>query len=201
MDGQIAFAGIALMKNLAADKSKPVFLAVGFKKQHLPCIAPKKYWDLYELTKLSKATHTCTVINDSGYAMHDIPEFRTYSDIADEGPIPEATERRFIQDDCACVRFVDAQIGRVIAELDAQDLAQNTTVVPWGDPGFHLGDHGMFGKHSTLEAAARVPLLIIPPVGSAMKQSAAPVEFTNIFTTLCRLSGITVPSHGADHHG
>lgn len=194
MDGQIALAGIDLMKKLAADKSKPFFLAVGFKKPHLPCIAPKKYWDLYDPTKLPMATHTGGITNDSGYAMHDSPEFRSYGDIPDAGPIPEVTQRQFIHGYYACVSFVDAQIGRVLAELDAQGLAQNTIVVMWGDHGFHLGDHGMFGKHSTLEAAARVPLLVIPPAGSTVKQSAAPVEFTDIFPTLCTLSGIPVPS-------
>jgi iduronate 2-sulfatase len=159
MDGQITLAGIALMKQLAADKAKPFFLAVGFKKPHLPCIAPKKYWDLYDRAKLPLAQHTGGMAHDSGYAMHDSTEFRSYGDIPDSGPMPDATQRQFIHGYYACVSYVDAQIGRLLAQLDALGLTQNTTIVLWGDHGFHLGDHGMWGKHSTLEAAARVPLI------------------------------------------
>jgi iduronate 2-sulfatase len=92
------------------------------------------------------------------------------------------------------VSYVDAQIGRVLTQLDELGLAKNTIIVLWGDHGFHLGDHGMWGKHSTLENATRVPLIIASPSGSTLKQSDAPVEFTDVFPTLCTLASLPVPS-------
>jgi iduronate 2-sulfatase len=92
MDGQIALAGIGLMKQLAAD-AKLFFLAVGFKKPHLPCVAPKPYFDLYQPEKLALAAAQGGVQNDSGYAMHDSQEFRSYGGIPKEGPIPEKVQR------------------------------------------------------------------------------------------------------------
>jgi arylsulfatase A-like enzyme len=193
-DGLIAETGLELMRKLAGDKSKPFFLAVGFKKPHLPFIAPKKYWALYQREKMPLASYTGGVSNDSGYVLHDSPEFRSYGDIPKQGPIPDAMQRESLHGYYACVSFIDAQIGKLMQQLDELGLRENTIIVLWGDHGFHLGDHSMWGKHSTLENATRVPLIIVPPAGSAAKQNASPVEFTDIFPTLCTLSAISVPT-------
>ena len=44
-DGAIATEGIRLMTELKG-KGRPFFLAVGFKKPHLPFVAPSSYWNL-----------------------------------------------------------------------------------------------------------------------------------------------------------
>ncbi|MBX7209529.1 MAG: sulfatase [Verrucomicrobiaceae bacterium] len=193
-DGLIAESGIELMKKLAADQ-KPFFLAVGFKKPHLPFIAPKKYWDLYQRDRLALASYQGGITNDSGYLLHDSPEFRSYGGVPKEGAIPESVQRECIHGYYACVSFIDAQIGKLMAQLDELKLRENTIIVLWGDHGFHLGDHGLWGKHTVLENAARVPLIFVPSAGSAVKENATPVEFTDIFPTLCTLSGVAVPEH------
>jgi iduronate 2-sulfatase len=113
-DGVIAETGLELMRKLAGDKSKPFFLAVGFKKPHLPFIAPKNYWDLYQRDKMPLATYTGGVSNDSGYVLHDSPEFRSYGDMPKEAPIPEAMQRESLHGYYACVSFIDAQIGKLM---------------------------------------------------------------------------------------
>jgi len=67
-------------------------------------------------------------------------------------------------------------------------------VVLWGDHGWHLGDHSMWCKHSNFEQATRVPLILSTPKGASGK-NAYPVEFIDIFPTLCEASGIQIPSH------
>ncbi len=191
-DGLIAKTGIELMAKLAAG-GKPFFLAVGFKKPHLPFVAPKKYWDFYERDKFPLAPHQGGIAADSGYVLHDSPEFRSYGGVPKSGAIPEALQRECLHGYYACVSFVDAQVGRLMKQLDELGLAKNTIVVLWGDHGFHLGDHGMWGKHSTLENAARVPLIIVPPTGSVARENVSPVEFTDIFPTLCTLAKLPVP--------
>lgn len=193
-DGLIAESGLSLMKQLAADKTKPFFLAVGFKKPHLPFIAPKKYWDLYQREQFALASYQGGITNDSGYALHDSQEFRSYGGVPKEGKLPESLQRECLHGYYACVSFIDAQVGLLMKQLDDLGLTQNTTVVLWGDHGFHLGDHGMWGKHSVLENAARVPLIIVPPAGSTAKENASPVEFTDIFPTLCTLAKVPVPA-------
>jgi arylsulfatase A-like enzyme len=193
LDGQIALEGARRLRELA-QTGKPFFLAVGFKKPHLPFVAPQKYWDLYKSDSFAIAAHQGGIAADSGYATHDSPEFRGYDGVPKAGAIPEDMQRKYLHGYYACVSFVDAQVGVLLSELGQQGLEKNTIVVLWGDHGFHLGDHGMWGKHSTLEGATRVPLLIAAPHGVKVQQSQALVEFSDIFPTLCDLSGMKVPS-------
>ncbi len=52
-DGRVANEAIELLEKLKGDTGKPFFLGVGFHKPHLPFIAPKRYWDLYDPTGAS----------------------------------------------------------------------------------------------------------------------------------------------------
>lgn len=196
-DGQTADTGIQLMRRLA-EGDKPFFLAVGFKKPHLPFVAPQKYWDQHRREGFALAEHTGGIQNASGYTLHNGKEMRGYDGVPTDGPIPDDVQREAIHGYYACVSYVDAQVGRLLDELDALGLAENTTVVLWGDHGFHLGDHSMWGKHSTLEQAARVPLIFRPHGGSSVASIRTPVEFTDIFPTLCDLAGVPTPDglHG-----
>ena len=191
-DGQIAENGLTLMNELARG-DEPFFLAIGFKKPHLPFVAPKKYWDLYSERDFPPPAHGGGIINNSGYTLHDGPEFRGYGGVPETGPIPEAVRVRATHGYYACVSYIDALVGKVMARLEERGLAENTIVVLWGDHGFHLGDHGMWGKHSTLEQAARVPLIIRPVGGSAVRRTSTPVELGDMFPTLCALAGQPIP--------
>ena len=93
----------------------------------------------------------------------------------------------------ACVSWVDYLIGQLLNELDATGERENTLIVLWGDHGFHLGDHGIWGKHTTFEEAIRAPLMIIDPRINKAVKTEAPVEFTDVFPTLCVLAGLPVP--------
>jgi arylsulfatase A-like enzyme len=193
VDGQIARSGIKLLKK-ASRSDQPFFVAVGFKKPHLPFVAPKKYWDLYDRNQFVLAEHQGGIKDASGYTIHDGSELRGYEDIPESGPISDSLQREAIHGYYACISYVDAQVGLLLDELDRLGLTKNTHIVLWGDHGFHLGDHSMWGKHSTLEQATRVPLIFKPCNGVATGKSKAPVEFTDIFPTLCDLTGLPVPN-------
>jgi arylsulfatase A-like enzyme len=61
------------------------------------------------------------------------------------------------------IKQLDDQIGRLLAFLDAKDLAQETMVVFTSDHGDYLGDHWMGEKDLFHEQAVRVPLIIYDP--------------------------------------
>jgi len=196
MDGEVLKQGLAYMKKMAKS-GKPFFLAVGFHKPHLPFVAPKRYWDLYDSSDIKLAAFREYPVGAPPYAPQPGWELRQlYVDIPSDfdTPIPESKQRQLIHGYYACVSFVDQLIGNLINELDRMGLRENTVIVLWGDHGWHLGDHSMWCKHTNYEQATRAPLMFSD---NKIKPGAShsPVEFVDIFPTLCDLAGIKIPDH------
>lgn len=192
MDGQVADGAIKALRELKKDQ--PFFLGVGFHKPHLPFVAPKKYFDLYDPDTLPLTDTPSPPLNGPTIARHSSFELRTRSGVPLSGPIDDATQRKLLQAYYACVSFVDAQIGRVLDELDKEGLRDNTIIVVWGDHGWQLGEYGMWGKATDYEVATRVPLIVCVPKATVQGQgSKALVEFVDIYPTLCELAGLPIP--------
>jgi arylsulfatase A-like enzyme len=111
-----------------------------------------------------------------------------------QGVLPEGQQRELLHGYYAAVSFIDSLVDDLLKELKKTGRADNTIIVVWGDHGFHLGDHGLWGKHTTMEQANRVPLLIYAP-GLKGGYAASPVELLDLFPTLGELSGLPVPEH------
>jgi iduronate 2-sulfatase len=130
------------------------------------------------------------------YAPSGWGELRQYRDIPGQGPLSDDDARTLIHAYHAAVSYMDAQLGRVLDELDRLGLASNTIIVLWGDHGWHLGDHGMWCKHTNYEEANRIPLLIAAPgVAKPGTRTRALVETVDIYPTLCELAGLPVPKN------
>jgi iduronate 2-sulfatase len=191
-DGAISSEAVKQLAELSADKEKPFFLAVGIIKPHLPFGAPKSYYDFYEGVKLPEIPHPEKPEGVSTW--HNSGEFRQYNlwgnDPNKDAAFADEVRRHY----AACVSYADAQIGKVLAELKRTGADKNTIVVLWGDHGWHLGEHAIWGKHSLFEEALHSPLIIHYP---GMKQKGystnAIVETLDIFPTLCDLTGLKIP--------
>jgi arylsulfatase A-like enzyme len=122
-------------------------------------------------------------------------EMRSYHGIPKSGPVSEETAGELIRGYRACVSFVDAQVGRLLDELDRLGLADDTIVVLWGDHGWQLGEHGFWCKHTNFEVAARVPLLIAAPGVEAGRATSRLAEYIDIYPTLCDLAELPTPAH------
>lgn len=192
-DGQIAREAIARLGAASASTGRPFFLAVGFLKPHLPFVAPKRYWDLYDAQSLPMPELKQAPIDAPDYAPTAGGELRTYSDIPARGPIDDATTRHLIHGYYAATSYTDAQIGKLLDALDELKLADNTIVVLWGDHGWHLGDHGMWCKHTNYEQAARIPLVIAAPGKAAGAVSRSLIESVDVYPTLATLAGLPLP--------
>ncbi|MBB1287289.1 sulfatase [Flavisolibacter sp. BT320] len=192
-DGKIALESIKALQQLRLAE-KPFFLAVGFNKPHLPFVAPKKYWDLYESENIQVAQNK-TPPENAPYALGPLEEFYTYTDVPQLRPVPDDYARKMRHGYYACVSFVDAQVGRVLNELERLGLAENTIVVLWGDHGFKLGEHGGWGKASNFELDVRVPLMVRVPGFPTNSEVNGLVELIDIYPTLAELAGIPIPAH------
>jgi arylsulfatase A-like enzyme len=198
-DGWVANRGIGLLR-AAKGKTEPFFLAIGFVKPHLPFVAPKKYWDLYDPAKLPTATTADPPKDAPRYAPQFGGELRQYHTIPKSGPVPADTARQLVHGYYAAVSYTDAQVGAVLAELDALGLRDNTVVILWGDHGWHLGDHGIWCKHTNYEVATRSALVVsTPKQKSTGAKSAALVEFVDIYPTLAEVCGLPKPG-GVEGH-
>ncbi|GAB4454377.1 MAG: sulfatase [Armatimonadaceae bacterium] len=192
-DGKTADTAVASLERLAAEKT-PFFLAVGFLKPHLPFVAPKKYWDLYDPAKFELEPVRDLPKNAPTYAGNGSGELRTYETVPQKGPIPDDMARQLIHGYYACVSYMDAQVGRVLDALDRLGLRENTVVVLWGDHGWHLGDHGLWCKHTNFERAAHAPLIVrAPGMANAGKTCSALTEFVDIYPTVCDFVGMPIP--------
>ena len=192
-DWNIAQAAIEAM----TEKSKsdqPWLMAVGFLKPHLPFVSPKKYWDLYDPNKIELAAYQQAPDGAPAYAPQNSGELRAYSNMPNQGPIPDSLQRELIHGYLASVSFTDHQIGRLLSRLDQLGLTDSTIVVLWGDHGWHLGDHGMWCKHSNYEQATRIPVIVSAPGKAQGAASKSMIESVDIYPTLCELAGIDTPS-------
>jgi len=193
-DGKIARYAVERLTALAKE-DKPFFLGVGFARPHLPFIAPKKYWDLFDPAKLPVYPADAGLPKGApSFAGHNSGELRAYSDIQAIGPLTPAQARTMVHGYYASTAFVDAQIGVVLEALDSLDLWKNTIVVLWGDHGWHLGDHGLWCKHTNFEQATHNPLILVAPGKPAGKRTDALVQTVDLYPTLCALAGIEPPS-------
>src|SRR5690606_5641869 len=162
---------------------------------HLPFNAPKRHWDLYPLDSVRLAENDYIPRNAPKQAIHNYGELRHYTGIPMDGPVPEPMAHQLGRGYYACVSYVDAQIGRVLAVLEELGLADNTIVVLWGDHGWQLGEHALWCKHANFKTSLRVPLIVRAPQKNAEQQTNALVEFVDIYASLCDLARLEKPAH------
>lgn len=186
-DGKVASETIKLLEK---HRDQNFFIAAGFYRPHIPYIAPKKYFAMYDLERTVLPTiargYRQSVPAAALASTKTWPNFGTTS--------RQARECILAYD--ACVSFVDAQVGRLLEAIERLQLADRTIVVLWGDHGYHLGEHGLWRKNSLFEESARAPLIIAAPhIRSELHDCDRTVEFVDIYPTVAELAGLELPSH------
>ena len=199
-DGAQTTRAIEILRELKAD-NKPFFLSVGYYRPHLPFNAPKKYWDMYDRNEIPLAENLFVPEGSPAYLVHGETELRGYSDCNDlplpgDQPWDEKRQREIKHGYFASVSYTDAQIGRLLDELERLELSENTIIVLWGDHGWKLGEHNGWCKQSNYEIDTRVPLIISGfGVDAKGERSNALCEFVDIYPTLCAMASLPVPEH------
>jgi arylsulfatase A-like enzyme len=185
-DGQIAREGAKLLER-ASQTGKPFFVAVGFHAPHLPLVAPKKYFELYDPAKIPLADEPLD-------ALQAIPPTALVSSGTTERPLTPDERRQVIAAYYAMIAYLDAQAGLLLDALDRLKLTDNTLVIFTSDHGFHLGDHGgLWSKKTLFDAAVRVPLIIAGPGVVRGHSSPRLVELVDLFPTIAEMTATGTP--------
>ena len=200
-DGRATDHAVDLIAELAGDDA-PFFLAVGYEAGHLPWTAPKRDFDAFDPNQFAvprpaeppAGTPACA-LND-----HELAQYYTDTDYDQPWHANADQTREMLHGFYASLRYLDRQIGRLLDALDHAGAADDTIVVITSDHGFHLGEHGYFGKHCFWDQSTRCPLLIRRPAGTrpdAMPDGPPAVdaitEHVDLLPTLCDLAGIERP--------
>lgn len=185
------------VKHLAETNDRPLFLAVGFFKPHIPLYVPQKYFDMHPLDKIILPE----VREDDA---DDLPP--TGKLWANQAPGLKAGNHQMIvtnhlwksavQAYLATCSFSDACVGRVLDAFDKSIYATNTIVVLWSDNGWHLGEKQHWQKHVLWEEATHVPLaFVIPGVTKPTERCDRIVSFLDIYPTMTELCGLQTPKN------
>lgn len=194
-DGKIAQKAIEKLEILK-DSESPFFLAVGFIKPHLPFCAPKKYYDLYDRDEIELADNYFFPENAPQKAFINSGELRSrYTGVPEERLLPEAYALGLKHAYFACVSYTDAMIGKVMDKLKVEGLDKNTIVVLWGDHGWNLGEHTIWGKHNNFEDALRAPIIVSAPGYPKDIKSNSLVEFVDVYPSIAEYCGLEIPVH------
>lgn len=190
-DGAVTDEAVIKLADLKT--KQPFFYGVGYVRPHLPFVAPQTYWDLYTTNDLVYPHTDDPAVDASSLAYTTWGELRGYDGIPVSGPVSSAQEQELIHGYYACVSYMDAQLGRLMAALENEGLSENTIVVVWGDHGWHLGDHGQWTKHTNFELATRIPMIIKVPWMPGAAQIDALTEAVDLYPTLLDLCGVPHP--------
>jgi len=193
IDGIVCDAVVEAFSDLKAG-GRPFFMAVGFRKPHLPFCAPRKYWELHDRDDIPMPVASEHPRGAPELAVRSWKELEGYADIPNDGRLSVEKVRELRHGYYACVSYVDVQVGRVLDELARLKLTENTVIVLWGDHGYHLGEQGLWTKANNYELSTRVPLMISVP-GRTLpgKRTNALVELVDVYPTLADVCGLESP--------
>lgn len=192
-DAPTADQAIASLRQFESD-GVPFFLAVGFRLPHVPLTAPPSYFQLHDPAAMELPPDFA---NEPTIGP-DLPrdEWRVNLDLFASRRFSESEAREAIRAYYACTSYMDAQVGRVVDELEKLGLADRTVIVFWGDHGWHLSEKGMWAKGTTFEVSARGPMIIVDPrkKKTAGRTSLRVVQYLDIYPTLVDLCELDRPA-------
>ncbi len=183
-DGMFAKKAVEV---LGQKRNKPLFMAIGFHKPHDPFNAPKKYFDMYKLEDMEPP-----VVPEGAETIETYAIGSGWKAEFDKFGLRE--KREFMRAYYACLTFTDAQIGKVLDELDSRRLWENTAVLFVGDHGYELGEHNWWNKNVLFEDSTRVPMIgVVEGITKAATRCDRFVEMVDIYPTFTDICGIKAP--------
>ncbi len=175
-------------------RDKPLFIAVGFNRPHVPMYAPQKWFDMQ--VPVDEIILPEVLENDRD----DLPDYGKRLTAGFPAPrhdwmVQNNQWKKAVQAYLACITFVDAQVGKVLDALDESGRADSTIVILLSDHGFHMGEKQRWAKRSLWEESTKVPLIIAGPGIAPNRQCAQPAGLIDLYPTLVEMCGLKQPAH------
>jgi arylsulfatase A-like enzyme len=176
------------VNQLKIKHDKPFFMMVGFLRPHVPWYVPKKWFDLYDKTKIKLPTYLKSDLDD-------VPAIAKKISILKQMPrtdwaIQNNQWRNIVHAYLACISFADHQVGKVLTELEKSPYKDNTIIVLWSDHGYHMGEKNTFQKQSLWERSSHVPMIIAGPKVKPGKRCDRVVSLLDMYPTLVDMCGL-----------
>jgi len=198
IDGLLTNKVIRDIKRLK-NESSPFFLTAGFISNHLPFIAPKRFWDMYDYNSIKLPSNDRPAADVPAISISNNGELiNGYSGIPKKGDLPVDLSKKLKHGYYATISYVDHLVGKIINTLEQEGIANNTVIVFVSDHGFNLKEHSQWGKYTSHRTSGKVPLIIYDPRNKSSANSNSLVELVDIYPTLLDLLDLDKPKHNLD---
>ncbi|TWT91619.1 sulfatase [Neorhodopirellula pilleata] len=189
-DHQLTDWAIKTLKQ--SPRTKPLFLAVGYVKPHLPWYVPQKYFDRFPLDEIQ-----LPAVQENDLA--DLPPsaIKMAKPDGDHRAVRKNDQwKQGVQGYLATISFLDDQVGRLLQGLEDSGRADDTIVVWWTDHGWHLGEKQHWRKFALWNDATHTSLAITAPgITQPGQRCDAAVDYVSLYPTICELAGLPTPKH------
>jgi arylsulfatase A-like enzyme len=198
IDGLLTNKVIRDIKRLKNEPS-PFFLTAGFISNHLPFIAPERFWDMYDYDSIKLPPNDTPPLNSPSISISNNGELiNGYLGIPKKGDLSKDLSKKLKHGYYATISYVDHLVGKIINTLEDEKLSENTIVIFVSDHGFNLKEHSQWGKYTSHRISGRVPLIIYDPNTNSSINSNSLVELVDIYPTVIDLLGLESPDHMLD---
>ena len=187
-----------------AKDGTPFYIASGYARPHTPWRVPQRFWDAYDDAEIALAKHKLPPRNMPGVAWQAHSFFNASTGavfpLNITSPLDDGVARLARRGYYASVSWFDFQVGRILDELEALNIANETVVALHGDHGWQLGEHNSWHKYTNFELGTRVPLIVRTPDISQSKGVIVRglAELVDVYPTLVDLAGAPAPSDFLD---
>ena len=195
-DGIVATEAIEQLEKFSKN-GQNFFLAVGMYRPHVPFVAPKKYFNMYDRNSVeimysgSTPEYLNTLPEPAAKSIRWGNRNQGLLNLKSNNELAKEIKEAYF----ATTTFMDAQVGRILKKLQQTGLDKNTIVVFTSDHGYHLSEHGHWQKQTLFENSTRIPLIFSGPGIDQGKRTNSPVEMIDIYPTIMQLTGIDTPDH------
>jgi choline-sulfatase len=195
-DRQITAEAVKWLREHAVEDGKPWVLVVSYISPHPPFTVPKRLMDMYP----EKDMPLPPGFLPGEASTHPAAEHLRYLDRL-PAKMEEAALRRIAAGYFGLITHMDEQVGAVMREVDALDLASTTRIAYTSDHGELFGAQGLMGKRSLYEGSAAIPLIFSGPGigrGLVSRQLASQVD---LYPTIVEMAGGRFEGEDADLPG